>query len=146
LKKLSKVEPLIVNKLLKKFKKDKKDFIAVNYLTFGVAQKECFGLLGLNGAGKTTTFKILTGEIDATSGNAFINGYDINKDTFNARKNLGFCPQFDYLPEFLTVKQTFKLFSNLRGLESKDIDTVIDEFIKVFKLKEFEKKLVQNLR
>lgn len=54
-------------------------------------------LLGLNGAGKTTTFKILTGEINATSGKAYINGHDIKKERSKARRNLGFCPQFDYL-------------------------------------------------
>ena len=55
-------------------------------------------------------------------------------------------PQFDYLPEFLTVKQTFKLFANLRGLELTTVDSVLNDFIQVFKLKEFEKKLVQDLR
>ncbi len=48
---------------------------------------------GLNGAGKTTTFKILTGELTATSGSAYINGYDITKNKSKARQNLGFCPQ-----------------------------------------------------
>ena len=57
-------------------------------------------MLGLNGAGKTTTFKILTGEINATSGKAFINGYEITKNRSKARRNLGFCPQFDYLVNY----------------------------------------------
>lgn len=41
--------------LEKKEKKKSNEFIAVNDLTFGVPQGECFGLLGVNGAGKTTT-------------------------------------------------------------------------------------------
>jgi ABC-type multidrug transport system ATPase subunit len=49
--------------------------------------------LGLNGAGKSTTFKILTGELNATKGTAFINGYDIQKNRSQARQSLGFCPQ-----------------------------------------------------
>ncbi len=49
--------------------------------------------MGLNGAGKTTTFKILTGELKATTGQAFINGYNILKDKSKARQRLGFCPQ-----------------------------------------------------
>ena len=101
---------------------------------------------GLNGAGKTTTFKILTGEIHATSGNAFINGFDINKDRFSARRNLGFCPQYDYLPEFLTVHQTLILFSRLRGLEPKLLLQTVKEMINIFKLNEFSNKFVQNLR
>ncbi len=53
-KELSKIEPLIVNDVLKVFKKKKNEnFVAVNHLSFGVQSKECFGLLGLNGAGKT---------------------------------------------------------------------------------------------
>ncbi len=35
---------------------------------------QCFGLLGINGAGKTTAFKMMTGNIDPTSGIAFFNG------------------------------------------------------------------------
>ncbi len=64
--------------------------------------------MGLNGAGKTTTFKILTGEIKATSGKSYINGYDIKTDRSKALRNLGFCPQFDCLPEYLTVKHTLR--------------------------------------
>lgn len=36
---------------------------------------QCFGLLGVNGAGKTTTFKMLTGDIDVTSGEASVAGH-----------------------------------------------------------------------
>ena len=62
-------------------------------------------LLGLNGAGKTTTFKILTGEINATSGNAYINGYDIDQDRFEARRNLGFCK----MPNIIICVMPFEL-------------------------------------
>ena len=36
---------------------------------------QCFGLLGINGAGKTTTFKMLTGDIAVSGGEAFLNGH-----------------------------------------------------------------------
>ena len=100
----------------------------------------------MNGAGKTTTFKILTGEIDATRGNAFINGYEITKNRSSARRSLGFCPQYDYLPEYLTVKQSLMLFARLRGLESSAVTSTVNDMIKVFKLEEFSNKLVQDLR
>lgn len=61
-------DSLTVNMLSKRFGSR-----AVNRLSFGVHQKECFGLLGINGAGKTTTFKMLTGDIIADGGNAYMN-------------------------------------------------------------------------
>ena len=36
---------------------------------------QCFGLLGVNGAGKTSTFKMLTGDMAVTSGEAFVDGH-----------------------------------------------------------------------
>ena len=52
-------------------------FLAVNRLSVGIPQRECFGLLGVNGAGKTTTFKMMTGDIPLSSGDAFLNGYSV---------------------------------------------------------------------
>jgi len=51
--------------------------VAVKDITFGVKKGECFCLLGTNGAGKTSAFKILSGELLPTKGEAFINGYDV---------------------------------------------------------------------
>jgi len=42
--------------------------VAVNDVSFTINEGECFALLGVNGAGKTTTFKMLTGDINPTSG------------------------------------------------------------------------------
>ena len=43
-------------------------------LTF-IIYFQCFGLLGVNGAGKTTTFRMLTGDLSPTHGDADLNGY-----------------------------------------------------------------------
>jgi ABC-type multidrug transport system ATPase subunit len=78
--------------------------LAVDHLTFGVKPGECFGLLGVNGAGKTTTFKMLTGDTEPSGGTAFVNGYNILTDLDHARRNIGYCPQFDALNPLLTGK------------------------------------------
>lgn len=49
-------------------------------MSFGIKNGECFTLLGVNGAGKTTTFKILSGEIKPTSGEAHIKGINVLTD------------------------------------------------------------------
>jgi len=48
--------------------------LAVDRLCLGVPAGECFGLLGVNGAGKTTTFRMLTGELVPTGGDATLDG------------------------------------------------------------------------
>lgn len=58
-----------------------KTLLAVDRLSLAVGKGECFGLLGFNGAGKTTTFKMLTGDESITSGDAYIDGYSVLRDT-----------------------------------------------------------------
>ena len=55
-------------------------YLAVNHISVGIPQGECFGLLGINGAGKTTTFKMLTGDEIMTSGEAYLDGYSIRNN------------------------------------------------------------------
>ena len=52
-------------------------FTAVDSVCLGVPEQECFGLLGQNGAGKTTTFKMLTGDVTVTSGNAYLKQFNV---------------------------------------------------------------------
>lgn len=51
--------------------------MAVDRVSFGVVNGECFTLLGVNGAGKTTTFKMISGELLPTCGEVFISGYSV---------------------------------------------------------------------
>ena len=87
---------------------------------------------------------MLTGELNPTSGKAYINGNEIVEARTKVRRDMSFCPQFDYLPEFLTVEDTFKLFAGLKGLEFKTIVKVIGDIISIFKLDEFRDKYVRT--
>ena len=55
-------------------------FRAVDRLCWGVRRGECFGLLGITGAGKTTTFKMLTGDIGVSKGDAYLDGFSVRKN------------------------------------------------------------------
>ena len=55
-------------------------FQALKGITFAVAPGEIFGFLGPNGAGKTTTIKILTGQLQPSSGSARVMGCDVVED------------------------------------------------------------------
>ena len=71
------MDAIKINGLTKKYK----DVIAVDNISLSVRNGELFSLLGVNGAGKTTTIKMLSCLTQPTSGDAFLNGKSICKDT-----------------------------------------------------------------
>jgi ABC-type multidrug transport system ATPase subunit len=103
--------------------------VAVRYLTFGVKRAEIFGFLGTNGAGKTTTLSILSGEFPPTSGEGYLHGFDVVSDCANARRHLGYCPQFDALLDLLTPREHLNLFSALRGVPSHRVKPSVDALL-----------------
>lgn len=106
-----------IDKLCKVYKTSSGKFkTATNQISFGVKNGECFALLGVNGAGKTTTFKMLSGDVRPTSGQAVINGYDIPSEIRQAQHDIGYCPQNDPLLEYLTAREHLYLFAAIRGI------------------------------
>lgn len=73
-----------------RIRRQAKEVVAVDNVSFEVGDGELFGLLGPNGAGKTTTVKMLTTLLIPTSGTARINGKDVVKDAEDIRANIGF--------------------------------------------------------
>ena len=133
-------ENLVIRNLHKRYK----NFVAVKSLSFGVQQKECFGLLGINGAGKTTTFKMLSVDIVPTSGEAYIRGHSIYSELKQVQKNIGYCPQFDALIDELTGTEMIRLFARLRGVKGYQIDGLIKKMGEGLLLSEHMNKLCGN--
>ena len=73
-----------------RFRRVHKEVVAVDDISFEVADGELFGLLGPNGAGKTTTVKMLTTLLIPSSGSASIAGLDIVKQADELRGKIGF--------------------------------------------------------
>lgn len=68
-------------------------FIAVDNISLSIPTGQIIGLLGPNGAGKTTTMRMITGFLNATSGNVFIDGEDITQDPVTIKKKIGYMPE-----------------------------------------------------
>lgn len=66
---------------------------AVNTLSFDVQQGEIFGLLGPNGAGKTTTLNLILGLLQPDQGSIQVLGYDVQAQTQQVRRRVGYVPQ-----------------------------------------------------
>jgi len=88
---------------------------AVDRLSLGADVGECLGLLGPNGAGKTTTLSILSGCVLATSGEASVGGFSVERERSQVHRVLGVCPQFDTVWEGLSVRQHLLLYTRLKG-------------------------------
>ena len=86
---------------------------AVDALTLQVDAGEIFGFLGPNGAGKTTTINMLTGLLRPTSGTATLGGYDIQKQSLQAKAILGLMPDTPQLYEALTGRQFVRMIADL---------------------------------
>lgn len=81
-------------------------------MNFRVESGNLIGIMGGSGVGKTTLLNLLHGKIKPTSGNIYINGYDINEDAGALKGLIGFVPQDDMLIEELTVYEN--LYFNAR--------------------------------
>lgn len=69
------------------------DLLAVDHITFQVQRGEIFGFLGPNGAGKTTTVRMLTTLLEPTEGKAYIHGYDVVRQPYEAKLQLSIVPE-----------------------------------------------------
>uniref|UniRef100_A0A7N4PL75 ABC transporter domain-containing protein n=1 Tax=Sarcophilus harrisii TaxID=9305 RepID=A0A7N4PL75_SARHA len=109
---------------------------AVRDLNLNIYEGQITVLLGHNGAGKTTTLSMLTGLYPPTSGQAYINGFEITRDMVQIRKNLGLCPQHDLLFDYLTVSEHLYFFAMLKGFSKKKLNNEIDRMLNIFNLEE----------
>jgi ABC-2 type transport system ATP-binding protein len=122
----------------KSLTKKYKNIIALDNLNLQVSRGEIFGFLGHNGAGKTTTVNILTTLLAPTSGSAKICGFDVNKDSLEVRKRIGYLPENVKFYENLTAYENLEFFAKLSGL--KNPKSKIDEVLKFLEFQGFENR------
>ncbi|MHA1649499.1 MAG: ATP-binding cassette domain-containing protein [Candidatus Helarchaeota archaeon] len=117
------------------------DLKAVDGITFTVENGEIFGFLGPNGAGKTTTIRMLSCIIRPTSGNAYLNGYNILDNPMEIRSMVGILTENPCLYERLTPVANLDFFGKLYDIPKTIRATRIDEILEMFDLQDrkFEK-------
>jgi ABC-2 type transport system ATP-binding protein len=92
----------------------------VDDLSFRVQPGEVLGFLGPNGAGKSTTMKMLTGFLTPTSGSASILGFDIQKDTLKAQRQIGYLPEGAPCYGDMTVRSFLEFIAEVRGFKGAE--------------------------
>ena len=120
-------------------------YTAIQDSTFGVEEGQIFGLLGPNGAGKSTTFNILTAAVPKSRGSVKLLNTEVDRDIPHIFENVGICPQFNGLWNYLTVKEHLVLFGNLKGLSGAPLNDVVNYYLDVLFLREYENKKAGTL-
>jgi len=123
-------------------RKEYRDFVAVNDLTLSVKKNSFTGLLGPNGAGKSTTLKILTHLINATSGNAYINGIDVTSNPKDALEGIGTVVETPEFYSYLTPTQTFQYIGSIFGMRKETISAETSEILADMSMSEWADKKI----
>jgi len=129
-----------VEHLTKKFG----ELVAVNDISFNVAQQEIFGLLGPNGAGKTTLIRMMTTLTPPTSGTARIAGHDIRTDANGVRFAMGVIPQALTSDPELTAVENMEVHAKLYGVPRQKRGQIIHDLLSDVDLLKFKDALVRT--
>ncbi|MEN6396830.1 MAG: ABC transporter ATP-binding protein [Methanoregula sp.] len=120
-----------IDHLSKVFTTKNKTVTAVNDVSFEVQRGEIFGLLGANGAGKSTLIRILTTLLAPTSGQAFVDNYDITKDPEKIREIIGVCAQNYTSDVELTAYDNLEFYGKLENVPDSILPNRIWELLKM---------------
>jgi ABC-2 type transport system ATP-binding protein len=119
--------------------------LAVDSISFTVETGEILGFLGPNGAGKSTTMNILTGYISATEGQALINGIDILEQPEEAKKMIGYLPEFPPLYGDMTVSEYLDFVSDIKGITGANRKKNMEKIMDLVKIGDVRGRMIKNL-
>jgi len=109
-------------------------FLAVDHISFQVRKGEIFGFLGPNGAGKTTTIRMLTGVSTPTDGTASIMGYDIVRQSVEAKALMGIVPDVSNVYDELSAWDNLVFTGELYGMPKRRLQEKAEALLRRFGL------------
>lgn len=124
------MDAIRIEGLTKKYK----DVTAVDNLYLTIQKGELFSLLGVNGAGKTTTIKMLSCLTSPTSGDAFLNGKSICRESLEVKKLIAVSPQETAVAPGLYVLENLELICGIYGFSKEKRNARIKELTELLGL------------
>jgi ABC-2 type transport system ATP-binding protein len=119
------------------------DILAVNRVTFNVAEGEMFGLVGPDGAGKTTLMRMLCGLLIPGSGGATVAGHDVVRDPDAVKRCIGYLSQRFTLYGDLSIDENIEFFAEIHGVY--DYRERREELLSFTRLTPFRDRLAEQL-
>ena len=121
------------------------DFLAVDDLSFQIAEGHVYGFLGPNGAGKTTTMNIMTGCLSPTSGCVTVGEFDILAEPEQAKRLIGYLPEQPPLYLNETPLEYLRFVGEAKGLRGEELDRQVSEVIGQVKIREVAHRRISAL-
>jgi ABC-2 type transport system ATP-binding protein len=118
---------------------------AVDDANFKIEAGELVGFLGLNGAGKTTTMRILTTFMPASSGYAFVAGFDVMYQSMEVRQKLGYLPESVPIYPEMRVEEYLLTRAKLKGIDRTRRASRIDYVLDRCRIVEVRRRLIGSL-
>jgi NitT/TauT family transport system ATP-binding protein len=125
---------LILDKVSKKFTKDKREIVAVDGFSLNVRPQEFICILGPSGCGKTTVLRMIAGLESPTSGSISLNGNPVSEP---ARDRGMVFQEFALFP-WRTVRKNIEFGPEISGTPVEKIKDISDRYIELVGLKGFE--------
>lgn len=119
--------------------------LAVDHISFEIKEGEVFGFLGPNGAGKTSTIRMMVGLTQPSSGNAWVDGHDVIKESVEVKRIIGLVPETSNLYGELTSLRNLIYQAELFGIPKKERKERALQLLEEFGLKEHQKMPFQAL-
>lgn len=118
--------------------------VVVQDVSFSVGKGESFGLLGPNGAGKSTTIAMICGLLPYDSGEIFIDGLSVKKESKNVKKKIGVVPQEIALYPTMTAFDNLLFWGRMYGLTRKQAKQRAEVVLEIVGLKDRAKHKIET--
>jgi ABC-2 type transport system ATP-binding protein len=117
----------------------------VNDLSLQIYPGEVFGLLGPNGAGKSTTIRMLTTLTQPTQGEIVVAGYDVVRQPFLVKQQIGVVLQQTSVDVDLTVWENMEFHGRMHHIPNPRRQAEIDRWLDYVELNDRRNDLVKTL-
>jgi ABC-2 type transport system ATP-binding protein len=117
---------------------------AVDHLDMEIGG-ELFVFLGPNGAGKTTTIKLMTGLLTPDAGSIQLNGFDVQNDPIQAKRQFGYSPETPNLYEKLTPHEFIEFILTVYKVPLVAGKSRMEQLFDIFELTERADDLIEEL-
>jgi ABC-2 type transport system ATP-binding protein len=118
---------------------------AVKGVSFTVGKGEIVGFLGPNGAGKTTTMRMLAGYLPPTSGSARVAGFDVFRQSLQARARIGYMPENVPMYDEMRVREYLRFRAALKGLSGSAQRQAVGRVLETCGLEPVKRKMIRTL-